>query len=84
MADIGDRPSREEREAAAAAEGLPHCPISICPVGMAVTLGGEVRPEVVEHLLAAGRELLLAAKAFMDARVDSVPGPDSLEKIEVE
>ncbi len=84
MTHIGDRPSRDEREAAAADRGAPACPISLCPVGMMVTLGGQVRPEVLEHLLAAGRELLLAAKALLDARVDAAHPAERLEKIEVE
>ena len=47
MADIGDRPSREEREAAAA-DALPHCPISICPVGMAVNRAANDSPRLLE------------------------------------
>lgn len=73
------RPAADER-----AGGVPSCPVSICPVGMAVTLAGQARPEVVEHLLNAGRELLLAATAFMNARAQAVGESPRLEKIEID
>ena len=63
----------------------PVCPVAFCPVGMALTLADQVRPEVVEHLLAAGRELLLAVKAVIDSRAESAGGrgPDPLERIDI-
>jgi hypothetical protein len=60
------------------------CPVALCPVGMFLTVTGEVRPEAVEHLLKAGRELMLAVKATLDARVEDVGQPASLHRIDVE
>jgi hypothetical protein len=51
---------------------------------MALTMAGQVRPEVVEHLMAAGRELLLAMKAVVDARVEGFDRESPLERISIE
>lgn len=64
--------------------GVPSCPVSVCPVGMALTLAGQARPEVVEHLLNAGKELLLALTAFMDARAEALRDAPRLERIEID
>ncbi|MEX2274532.1 MAG: hypothetical protein WEA10_03060 [Actinomycetota bacterium] len=48
------------------------CPVGFCPIGMAVNSAGQVKPEAIGHLLVAGRELLLAAKAVVEARSDEV------------
>jgi hypothetical protein len=60
------------------------CPVGFCPVGMFLTVSGSARPEAVEHLVAAGREFMLALAAVINARVDDLGGPSQLEKIEVE
>jgi hypothetical protein len=71
-------PSAEERS------GAPACPVAFCPVGLAMTLTDQIRPEVVEHLMAAGRELLLAMKAVIDARVEGYQRSSPLERISIE
>jgi hypothetical protein len=61
----------------------PMCSVGFCPVAMLLTATGQVRPDVVEHLLKAGQEFLLAMKAVIDAR--SEYGHRSrLEKIVIE
>jgi hypothetical protein len=60
------------------------CPVALCPVGMFLTVTGDVKPEAVDHLLSAGRELMMAVKAMIDARVDDVGQPATLHRIEVE
>lgn len=80
MADIGERPSERARERAAA----PACTVAFCPICAAVVALGTARPDAVEHLLAAGRELMMAAKAILDARVEAASGPPRLEKIDLE
>ena len=60
------------------------CPVALCPVGMFLTVTGEVRPEAIEHLLRAGRELMLAVKSTLDARVEDVGQPATLHRIDVE
>jgi hypothetical protein len=63
----------------------PVCPVALCPVGMFLTVTGDLRPEVVEHLLKAGRELMLATRALLDSRLQPAKGDGPrLEKIEVE
>ena len=73
-----------QTERAGTEEGPPVCPVSICPVGMFLTFTGQARPEVVEHLLKAGRELVLAATAFMNARADALGKAPRLEKIDLD
>ena len=62
----------------------PVCPVGFCPIGFALTATDQVRPEVVEHLLAAGREFLLAMKVFIDARAEGFARSSPLEKIDIE
>jgi hypothetical protein len=79
----GSRRSRRARTGKEAAPG-PVCPVGFCPVAMALAFGEQVRPEAVEHLLAAGRELLLAMKAVVDARVESLERTSPLERVTIE
>lgn len=62
----------------------PVCPVGFCPVGMFLTMTGSARPEAVEHLLAAGREFILALTAVINARADDVGRSSPIEKIELE
>jgi hypothetical protein len=66
------------------------CPVAWCPVCLAVTTVQPIRPEVVEHLLKSGAEFLMAIKAVIDNRADSLSGEPSknghkaqLEKIDI-
>jgi hypothetical protein len=60
------------------------CPVGFCPVGMFLTVSGHARPEAVEHLVAAGREFVLALAAVMNARVEDLGRSPSIEKIELD
>jgi hypothetical protein len=60
------------------------CPVGFCPVGMFLTVAGNARPEAVDHLMAAGRELVLAFNAILQTRASEVDRTSSLERIEVE
>ena len=66
----GERKPEKEPESAAA----PVCTVGFCPICMAVTTAQPLKPELIEHLLSAGREFLLAAKAILDARTEHVAG----------
>jgi hypothetical protein len=77
-----------------AASDAPHvqggCPVAWCPICMAVTAVQPLKPEVIEHLLKAGTEMLLAFRGVIDARADELhppegdqPGPTRLEKIDI-
>jgi hypothetical protein len=50
---------------------------------MALTFAEASRPEVVQHLMAAGQELLLAVKAIIDARADAAQPGSGLERIAI-
>jgi hypothetical protein len=62
------------------------CDVAFCPIGLALSAVQPLKPDVVEHLLVAGREFLLAAKAVIDARVaedpDGGPAP-TFERIDI-
>jgi hypothetical protein len=62
----------------------PLCSVGLCPICLAVTALGDVRPELMEHLVAAGREFLLAARALIDARLEDEPGQGRLERLTIE
>lgn len=66
-----------------AAQG-PACPVGFCPVGMFLTMAGQARPEAMDHLMAAGRELVLAFNAILQSRASQVDRTSPIEKIEVE
>jgi len=87
-------------ESGAAASVDPHqeandgggtCPVAWCPICLAVTTVQPLKPELLEHLLKAGTEMLLALRAVIDARADEMTGdgeapsaPSRLEKIDLE
>lgn len=72
------------RSASAGRSGETACPVGFCPVGMFLTVAGQARPEVMEHLLAAGRELVLAASAVLNARAETLrEDRPRVERIEV-
>lgn len=77
----------EEHGQASHASGA--CPVAWCPICMAVTAVQPLRPDVVEHLLKAGSELLLAFKGVLDARAEELngetppPAATRLEKIDL-
>lgn len=60
------------------------CPYT-CPVCMGLAMVKQMRPEVAAHLIAAGREFFLAAKAFMDSVAEpQEPKPSGhVQKIDI-
>lgn len=76
------RPEQPPTAAQAAAPTPPLCSVAFCPICTMVTAMGEARPELVEHLLLAGREMLLAARAVIDARLESMDGDERKTKLE--
>jgi hypothetical protein len=61
--------------------------VGFCPVCLLVTAAGSASPELAEHLVVAGRELLLALRALIDARLEATGGPtrpSGLERIPIE
>ena len=80
----GRAPGQSADVSAAAPQGVapPLCSVAFCPICTMVTALGEARPELVEHLLLAGREMLLAARAVIDARLESMDGDKQATKLE--
>jgi hypothetical protein len=60
-------------EPAAAAGQAPEC--QICPVCAGLAALRASRPEAVEHLVKAGAELLLAARALLERPAEPVEEP---------
>lgn len=75
---------RSKRATKAPAAEAAVCPVALCPVGMFLTVTGDVRPEAVQHLLSAGRELMMAVKAIVDSRAGDAEQPATFHRIEVE
>ena len=62
------------------------CNVAFCPIGLALSAVQPMKPDVIEHLLLAGREFFLAAKAVFDAREDELRtdgGSTTFEKIDI-
>jgi hypothetical protein len=77
-----ERPPREEP--ASAREHV--CNVAFCPIGLALSTVQGAAPDVLEHLLKATQEFLLAAKAVIDARASDLEGEQadgSLHRIEI-
>ena len=65
---------------AVAAGQAPEC--QLCPLCQAMAALRSARPEAVEHLLKAGAELLLAARALVDGEAKT-PAGNGLQHIDV-
>jgi hypothetical protein len=89
------RAARRSRTVAPAQKGVPGsaetgveaplCSVAFCPICMAVTAFGQARPDLVEHLMLAGREMLLAMRALIDARLEGVEAtPAKLQRLTIE
>jgi len=68
-------------EPAAAAGQAPEC--QICPVCAGLAALRASRPEAVEHLVKAGAELLLAARALLDRPADPRAAGGRLQRIDI-
>jgi hypothetical protein len=44
--------------------------VAFCPICTAVSVANRAAPDVVEHLLRAGQQFLLALQAVVDARAE--------------
>lgn len=67
-----------------AASAPPICSVGFCPICLAVTAVGEARPEIMEHVLLASRELLLAMRALIDARLEAAERSPKLQRLTIE
>jgi hypothetical protein len=85
--DRDPKPDRDDDDAPGASHGVV-CTVGLCPICTLVAAFGEARPELTEHLLLAGREVLLALRVLIDARLqaDDAAGssPTGLHRIQVD
>ena len=58
------------------------CSFALCPICMTLTALGEARPELITHVLLASREVLLALRAVIDARLEGTPDAESPSRLE--
>jgi hypothetical protein len=88
-ANGGRRAGAEPRRADdSKAEERVSCPVAFCPICTAVSTMERAGPEVVQHLLLAGQQFLLALKALVDARAADFEGEaaepsPSMERIDI-
>ena len=62
------------------------CNVAFCPIGLALSTMQGAAPDVMEHLLKAAQEFLLAARAVIDNRAKDFEGradDGRLQRIEV-
>jgi hypothetical protein len=62
------------------------CNVAFCPIGLALSTVQGAAPDVLEHLLKAAQEFLLAARAVIDNRAEDLTGErdqGGLERIEI-
>jgi hypothetical protein len=61
----------------------PEC--QVCPICMGLAALRQARPEVLEHLMKAGAELMLAARALLEAGEAAGPSrrPAGVQRIRV-
>lgn len=88
MAEPAPQHGPDPDAADASSTGASHvCTVALCPICFAVSAMQPLAPEVIEHLLKAGTELLLAVKAVVESRTDQVrPEADEgrrLERIDI-
>lgn len=84
--DEDEPPVASGGETGSTAEHVHVCNVAFCPIGLALTAVHPLKPDVVEHLLVAGREFFLAAKALLDARAEDLEkdgGSSTFEKIDI-
>jgi hypothetical protein len=85
----GGRKASNDAEAAADAASAPGavCPVAFCPICTAVSVANRAGPDVVEHLLIAGQQFLLALRAVIDARGRDFDASDddepTMQRIEI-
>jgi hypothetical protein len=75
---------REETHASPPREHV--CNVAFCPIGLALSTVHGAAPDVLEHLLKATQEFMLAAKAVIDQRAsdfEGEPEDGSLRRIEI-
>lgn len=85
--DDGERTTADAASKPAGTAGIEHvCNVAFCPIGLALSAVQPMKPDVVEHLLIAGREFFLAAKALLEVRADDLAKegvPSTFEKIDI-
>jgi hypothetical protein len=59
------------------------CTVPFCPICTVITTAQTMQPEILGHLLAAARELSMAAREIVDNRGDQVAPATRLQRIDL-
>jgi hypothetical protein len=59
------------------------CTVPFCPICTIVTTAQSMQPEILGHLMAAARELSMAAREIVDNRGDQVAPARRLQRIDL-
>jgi len=81
-----EAPKEASKEEPKAATPEHVCNVAFCPIGLALSTVQGAAPDVLEHMLKAAQEFLLAAKAVIDNRAkdfEDEPDKNNLERIEI-
>jgi hypothetical protein len=81
-----EAPREAPKEEPKAAPPAHVCNVAFCPIGLALSTVQGAAPDVLEHMLKAAQEFLLAAKAVIDNRAkdfEDEPDKSNLERIEI-
>ena len=73
----------DEEQATSEGPKPPLCSFGLCPICLALIAFGDARPDLMEHLITASREMLLALRALIDARLQSSEPPARLERLTI-
>jgi hypothetical protein len=68
----GENGGSKDAEAEQGVHSAATCPVAWCPFCLAIGAVQPLKPDVVDHLLKAGTELLLAFRDVLDARAQEV------------
>lgn len=82
-ADPSQAATDQDPWSAVATEHQGTCPYP-CPLCMGVAFVDQMSPEVGEHLVAAGKELMAAAKKFMESVASEQQRSERVEKIDLD
>ncbi len=83
----GERPAKRPNAPQPQGDPAHVCTVGFCPICLAVTAVQPMKPEAVEHLMNAGRELLLAMSAVLGTRAEQADRKEkapTLTRIDIE
>ncbi len=74
----------EEETEPIAAPAPPSCSFSMCPICTLLTAAGDARPDLMDHMSRAGREVLMGLRTLLDRRLGGQEPGSKLERLKIE